>query len=226
MIYIIIIVLIIVLFPTYTHSEKNNINGIYMVKYNDHYSNKSSVTWGMNSDKIFSVNVKLSLACSTYDCKNTTSYTCEDSMYQYDWNKLWGKARCGYYNSHHDDSDRFVFRKCSDNSCNAYNGENRIQIGAYSYDNGIAPYTGERPDLMKTFTNTILPDQIYKLTLTMNDDGLSTFDLSDINNNLIETQYINHENKCIKNYYEGIVDGLYFGGTCRAPIDIIVTYYS
>ncbi len=119
-----------------------------------------------------------------------------------------------------------MFRKCSDNSCDAYNGEARIQIGAYSYDNGVAPYTGERDDLMKTFSNTILPDQIYKLTLSMNDDGLSTFDLSDVNNNLIETQYINHENKCSKNYYEGIVDGLYFGGTCNAPTDIIVTYYS
>ena len=66
-----------------------------MVKYNDHYSNKSTVTWGMNGDKVFSVNVKLSLACSIYDCKNTTNYICEDPVYQYDWNKLWGKARCG-----------------------------------------------------------------------------------------------------------------------------------
>jgi len=29
---------------------------------------------------------------------------------------------------------------------------------------------------------------------------------------------------CVSNYFEGTVQGLYFGGTCRAPEDVVVVY--
>ena len=66
---------------------------------------------------------------------------------QSSWNKLWGQARCGYTNYHHNDSDRFVWRR--DWSCIQLNangtdviGEvphcqyrDQIEIAAYAYDN-------------------------------------------------------------------------------------------
>lgn len=203
----------------------DNIEGVFAVKFNWHYSNKTSITWGQNSQKDFSVKISLSPTAASYDCTNTTNYSCEDPAYMYDWNKLWGKARCGYTHDHHEDSDRFVFRKCSDSTCDAYvEGVPRIQIGAYSYDNGVAPYTGQDPGLLKTFKTTIDPDQFYIFQLIMDDTGLSTFVLKSSENVEIERQTIQHKTLCSDNYFEGTVQGLYFGGTCKAPVEIIANY--
>lgn len=89
----------------------DNIVGTYKVKKNLHYSNKTSLTWGENSAKIWNVTVSLSSSTATYDCSNTTSYECLDPAWIYDYNKLWGKSRCGYAHGHHVDSDRFVWRR-------------------------------------------------------------------------------------------------------------------
>lgn len=202
----------------------DNIDGTFAVKFNWHYSNKTSVTWGQNSQKDFAVKISLSPSAATYDCTNTTSYSCEDSAYMFDWNKLWGKARCGYTHDHHEDSDRFVFRKCSDASCSAYDGTSRIQIGAYSYDGGVAPYTGQDPGLLKTFKTTIAPDQFYVYELLVDDTGLSTFVLKSADNVELERQTVQHKTLCVDNYYEGTVQGLYFGGTCKAPVEIVAQY--
>ena len=143
----------------------------------------------------------------------------------YDWNKLWGKIRCGYTNGNHQDSDRFVFRKCSDSSCIAFDGSPRIQLAAYSYDYGIAPYTGENPELLKPFKTTVAPETEYVFQLTMDETGLSTFILRDANNNAeIERQTVQHNNACKDNYYEGLLQGLYFGGTCTAPVEVVAMY--
>ncbi len=88
-------------------SEKTeNIDGYYAVKKNFHYSNKTTVTWGQNGEKSFSVKAMLPMEAAIYDCTNTSNYSCEDPAWFYDWNKLWGKARCGYLHDHHQDSDR------------------------------------------------------------------------------------------------------------------------
>ena len=99
-----------------------------------------------------------------------------------------------------------------------------FKIAAYSYDNGVAPYTGENPELLKDFTTTLFPDTEYIFALSMDESGLSTFSLFDSNSSLIEVQTVQHLNKCKDNYSEGIVDGLYFGGTCVAPESVIVSY--
>lgn len=31
---------------------------------------------------------------------------------------------------------------------------------------------------------------------------------------------------CLDDYYEGTVQGLYFGGTCAAPEEVVCTYWS
>lgn len=206
--------------------EFDNIEGTFAVKFNWHYSNKTSVTWGQNSEKDFSVKIALSPAAAIYDCTNTTEYSCEDSAYMYDWNKLWGKARCGYFHDHHQDSDRFVFRKCSDPSCEGYvaGSPPGIQIGAYSYDNGVAPYSGQDPGLMKTFKTVISPEIVYTYQLIMDATGISTFVLKTAEGVELERQIVQHTALCADNYFEGTVQGLYFGGTCKAPVEIIATY--
>lgn len=213
-----------------TAEKFDDINGYYAVYKGRHYSNKTAVTWGQNSQKDWSVVATLPIAAATYDCTNTTTYTCEDPVYMYDWNKLWGKARCGYTHDHHEDSDRFVFRKCSDPSCDGYNtGQQRVQIGAYSYDGGVAPYTGENPELMKSFKTTVVPNEAYRYRMIMDANGLSTFMLYGGvggEETLLETVTIQHKVTCSDNYNEGTVDGLYFGGTCEAPEDIVVVYQS
>lgn len=204
----------------------DNIDGYFAVPFNHHYSNKSSIVWGHNSQKDFSVKILLSLSAAIYDCTNTTKYSCEDSAFMYDWNKLWGKARCGYYHDHHEDSDRFVFRKCSDASCSSFdvNHQQRIEIGAYSYDGGVPPYTGENPDLMKSFKTTIDPEKYYIYQIIMDESGLSTFILRDENSAELERQTVQHKVLCEDNYFEGTVNGLYFGGTCAAPIEVDAHY--
>mmetsp|Transcript_3349 Transcript_3349/g.3317 ORF Transcript_3349/g.3317 Transcript_3349/m.3317 type:complete len:219 (-) Transcript_3349:8-664(-) len=193
----------------------DNINGIYTVKTNFHYPNKSTVVWGENNQKYFSVKVSLSSSCGTYN----SSTSCDDPAWYNDWNKLWGKARCGYANSHHDDSDRFVWRRAS-----VSNDNTLISLGAYSYDNGKKPF--ETPGLLKSFTTLLYPNTIYTLTLDMNETGLSTYTLLTENGEFLEQQTIQHENLCVDNFYEGTVHGLYFGGDCRAPTDVTIQYWS
>ena len=206
----------------------NSIHGIFEVNFNENYSNKSGLSWGTNDDATMSVLVSLSESASLYNCSNKENYSCDDTLgWMYDWNKLWGKSRCGDYTTYHQNSDRFTFRRCSDSSCDAYiENQNRIQIGAYSYDDGNKPYDGKHPDLMKTFQNTILPNTKYNLTLNMNINGTSTFILSDKDGSHIETQYITHNKTCEKNFSKGLLTALYFGGSCRAPENIIVEYVS
>jgi hypothetical protein len=119
---------------------QGNINSDLLVNIGMHYPNKSSVSYGINGQPYFSLKVTMSESCATYNC---TSSCPEDPVWYYDWNKIWGKSRCGYYHDHHEDSDRFVFRRCSDASCAAYvAGQSLIQIAGYSYDNGLNPYSG------------------------------------------------------------------------------------
>lgn len=58
----------------------------------------------------------------------------------------------------------------------------------------------------------------------MESNGLSNFLLYDAVGTLVEVQSVQHENICAENYYEGVLQGLYFGGTCRAPVEVVVEY--
>jgi hypothetical protein len=101
-----------------------------------------------------------------------------------------------------------------------------MELAAYSYDGGVPPYTGENPNLLKPFITTIEPEVNYKLELLLDETGLSTFILKTEGNVEIERQYVQHSVTCVDNYFEGTVDGLYFGGTCTAPTNIVVNYIS
>ena len=70
--------------------------------------------------------------------QNTVEYEGIDCMSS--WNKLWGSSRCGYFNQHHYDSDRFVWRKKS--------GESVIELASYSYDLSVVPYKANDGNLL------------------------------------------------------------------------------
>ena len=146
------------------------------------------------------------------------------------WNKLWGAVRCGYLTSNHKDSDRFVFRRAG--SCLSYEsgrvtGENKncpeidlIEIAAYAYDNSVKPF--ESPArLLREFSTKLRIDTWYKVTLIF-EEALTTYQLFDQNDQLLETHSIVHR-QC-KDYKLGMMQDLYFGGQCPAPQAVTVCY--
>jgi hypothetical protein len=80
-----------------------------------------------------------------------------------------------------------------------------IQLGTYSYDAGTKPYPNENWRLSKVFSTILQPNVAYIL-------GMESFANGDVVLNLCT------------NYLEGSVLGLYFGGSCTAPVDISVLY--
>ena len=50
-------------------------------------------------------------------------------------------------------------------------GDSKVQLAAYSYDNGIPPYTGENPNLLKVFSTLLSTEVTYGLALEMSVDG-------------------------------------------------------
>lgn len=222
-------ILIFLLFCGFSHGEDiklDNINGVYAVKEAHHYANKTSITWGKNGLKDWSVTIMFDENAATYN----SSTTCDDPAWYGDWNKLWGKARCGYYHDHHQDSDRFVWRRCSDSTCSIYKNDNiaGVQIGGYSYDDGIAPYKepGTSMGLLQPFDTLVNINTYYTLNMVMDEEGLTTYNLYTTDMKLLETHVVQHTQLCSDNYYMGTVNGLYFGGDCKAPVDIVVQYKS
>lgn len=149
-----------------------------------------------------------------------------NSVEYYDWNKLWGKARCG--GSHQQNSDRFVWRRLQNYhtpaNCGGMANCSGIQLATYSYDNGIVPYTNENWDLSKTFSTIVQPSVAYILGMESFINGTVAHTLSSSNGTLLELKTNVHSNLCTTNYQEGTVLGLYFGGTCTAPQAISVKY--
>lgn len=140
-----------------------------------------------------------------------TPYNLGDDC-QSDWNKLWGKSRCG--NHHHHDSDRFVWRASS-------SSPSFIELAAYAYDNSRKPYQNEGT-LLKQFTTRIEPGQIVgsKIEWYSNRTDYSLLDEKGI---VVEVLTIQHENECA-DFERGYELGLYFGGTCRAPDRVSVCF--
>ena len=102
------------------------------------------------------------------------------------------------------------------------------ELAAYSYDKGQNPYA-DNPSLLQPFAFTAAPNVPYVLQLGMEATGLSTFTLFDgATGAFIEAQYVQHATTCVEDsnnmFNEGTVQGLYFGGTCAAPTDVVVVY--
>ena len=153
----------------------------------------------------------------------------DNTVEYYDWNKLWGKARCGYNHPHQEDSDRFVWRRLQDlhepaPNCGGLTNCTGIQLATYSYDAGVTPFPDENWDLSKTFATVLQPDVPYILGMESYVDGSVVHTLHSGDWTLLETKTNYHSNLCENNFEQGTVLGLYFGGTCTAPQDVTVTY--
>jgi len=147
------------------------------------------------------------------------------------WNQLFGSCRCGYLNSVHSDSDRFVWRRA--NSCVEFDstghviGErknckeaNLIEIAAAAYDNGLKPFE-HQGTLLKEFSTKVRIETWYRIEIRTT-EMKTTYKLFNDKNKLIETQEINH--RSCDNYQIGLIQGLYFGGQCPAPQEVSVCY--
>ena len=211
-----LVILVAISLCSATKELSGNIDGVYTVSKNHHYANKSTLIWGENDQFSMTVQVSFAPSCATYN----SSSSCDDPA--------WYAVRCGYLHSNHQDSDRFVWRRCTTENCDGFNDSSspRVQLAAYSYDAGIPPYTGENPQLLQVFSSLLIPETIYALGLSMSGNGDSMFKLRDENGSINEVIIVKHSNLCPDNYNEGMVQGLYFGGSCRAPQDVTVEYFS
>ena len=152
---------------------------------------------------------------------NAASYVCTgcaaEAICQPNWNKLWGKGRCGFLTAHHIDSDRFAWRR-------HLTLDNLIEIAAYSYDNGTKPYPDD-PTLLKRFTTLLTPNVRYTLRTQSFVNATAFLLLDESGQKLIEQRVVVHAHQC-KQFNEGYRLGLYFGGGCPAPQDVTVCYDS
>ena len=214
--------------PRSVAQETDNIDGVHTVYAGDHYADCTSrfcfgSNWGDNGQSEWYVKVTFGQSAATYSGGSCFANTVE----YYDWNKLWGKARCGYSHGHQQDSDRFVWRRLQDfhtpANCGGLANCTGIQIATYSYDSGTTPYPNENWDLSKTFSTILQTDVAYILGMKSFDDGSVVHSLFSSDWTLLEFKTNYHSNLCT-NYEQGSVLGLYFGGTCTAPEDISVTY--
>ena len=99
----------------------------------------------------------------------------------------------------------------------------RTHCSTYSYDNGVKPYSGDNWRLLRHFSTILLPGVLYTLGMKSFPDGRVVHSLFASSGALLEEQTNQHEHLCA-DYQQGQVNGLYFGGTCTAPLDVSVTY--
>ena len=87
---------------------------------------------GFVDAEVRTVQIRFGASSAAYAC-NCTAEPYPGCMGS--WNKLWGSSRCGYSHPHHQDSDRFVWRRRTLNSSN-------IAIAAYSCEQHTANTPG------------------------------------------------------------------------------------
>ena len=88
------------------------------------------------------------------------------------WNKLWGSSRCGFAHLHHEDSDRFVWRRQM--LPDGVTPGDAIELAADSYDACVNPYS---PNLLQPFSTVLAPGVGYGLALDLSDAAATVFAL-------------------------------------------------
>lgn len=144
-------------------------------------------------------------------------------MCQISWNKLYGASRCGSSQPHHQDSDRFVWRRHPD--CVRHTGDvvlgevencsksGQIQLAAAAYDGGVRPYGND--SLFYQFDTAVRVGVPLTLRLSYAQDSTFYSLLDAPGGAVIESHVIQHRS-CDK-YAQGYNLGLYFGGQCAEP---------
>jgi hypothetical protein len=133
---------------------------------------------------------------------------------QTQWNELWGRSRCGFFQRKTRDSSNFGWRVHPE-----FVG--KIQLAALQYDHGVTPES-QPGTLEKTFIQVIEPGVQYITSIV---DGLdvSTYNLYASNGILLESLEITPENQC-RDFMFGAMDQLDFGGDCPAPNRVEVCF--
>lgn len=91
------------------------------VEPGDHYA-APVLPVGFVDAQVRTVQIRFEASAAVYAC-NCTAEPYPGCMSS--WNKLWGSSRCGFSHPHHEDSDRFVWRRRTPNASD-------IAIAAYS----------------------------------------------------------------------------------------------
>ena len=150
---------------------------------------------------------------------NAADYACGcavepvDSCNTSSWNKLWGSSRCGYTHSHHQDSDRFVWRRAV--------VAGQIEIATYSYDGGKKPYSPPDPHLLQPFSTLLATNVSYQLRMHVG--AVNTSFVLGRAGATLETKVNQHANACAKATM-GYKLGFFFGGQCSAPQPVTACY--
>ena len=166
---------------------------------------------------------------------NTANYSCDCGPEPYpscmtSWNKLWGSSRCGKLHPHHEDSDRFVWRRLNTTS------EGLVSIAAYAYDKGVKPYSPPDPNLLQPFDTPLavgkryllsmvrsLSRTMYELREPVSPEAPCPTQNGGICWNFLEAKAVLHANHC-PHYGEGYNLGFYYGGQCAAPQKVTACY--
>jgi len=148
------------------------------------------------------------------------------------WTKLYGSSRCGYLHAHHEDSDRFVWRRHID--CLILNGShvigtvpncpkaNLIQLSAYAYDKGNIPYQNASLEALFNFAVEVGQNYTYNIIFTPTEGVYTLYSSLESGRKFIESHTIKHT-PCDE-WDHGYVLGLYFGGECPAPQYVSICY--
>eukprot|EP01132_Coremiostelium_polycephalum_P004942 gene4942-6159_t len=196
----------------------------------DFYSNGAPINWwGFKSSETIRREVNLKEIDSKYLFSDTDE---KGELCSVSWNKLFGSSRCGYLHPHHEDSDRFTWRRHP--NCLIFNGSrvigevsncpeaNQIQIAAYSYDRGNKPY--QNSSLLTMFETPIYVNQNYTMEIVFEPESAiyNLYTSISEGQTLIETVTIQHT--YCKDWSQGYMLGWYFGGECPAPDPVSVCY--
>ena len=118
--------------PPSTPSTSSNF-ACRTVSPGDHYA-APVLPVGFVDTEVRTVQIRFDPSAAAYAC-NCTAEPYPGCMGS--WNKLWGSSRCGYSHPHHQDSDRFVWRRRALNSSD-------IAIAAYSCEQDTTAPTARK----------------------------------------------------------------------------------
>lgn len=199
--------------PPHTPSASNNFS-CRTVRPGDHYA-APVLPVGFVDAEVRTVQIRFGASSAAYAC-NCTAEPYPGCMSS--WNKLWGSSRCGYSHPHHQDSDRFVWRRRTLNSSD-------IAIAAYSYDSGVKPYAPPNPNLLQPFETPIAVETVYTIRMVRSAGNATRFDLLLGLGGAppLETKTVRHKNDCAR-FQQGYKLGFYFGGQCPAPSAVTCCY--
>jgi hypothetical protein len=205
---------------------------VFEIRAGDHYSNHSILTVHFRSSASQSAAVTMDFMSGAYYFEPGKDYGPETGCSAMsNANKVYGSSRCGYLQPHHEDSDRFTWRRHP--SCFVLQGQGNscvvrsnatcslVQLIAYAYDDGKKPYGPHAdPSLFYQFNGVYKTQYPYHLSLTY-ERNATVYEIRD-GGRLLETHTIPHRD-CGDSYLHGYKLYPYFGGGDVAPQTVRIT---